>query len=67
MKTGLRSGESVEEAFGLMRLVEAPASSSSLDFAPNPFGAKPRRGQGVRVSMLSFFPLAYLQRNPLEG
>ena len=40
-----------------------PLPVQALDFAPNPFGAKPRRGQGVRVSMPSFFRLPISKEN----
>ena len=40
-----------------------PLPVQALDFAPNPFGAKSRRGQGVRVSMPSFFRLPISKEN----
>ena len=65
-QTGVRSERASESGSSVSGGVDVswlPLPVQALDFAPNPFGAKPRRGQGVRVSMPSFFRLPISKEN----
>ena len=58
-----RSGRDGCLSLGGVDVSWLPLPVQASSFAPNPFGAKPRRGQGVRVSMLSFFRLPISKEN----